>query len=122
MLPLLRQSNVVAVAYSMTDRSSFEDAKSQWIPAAQGIDCPIVLVATKSDDLPNRVVSSAEGRMLALEYNFSYIEASSKEQRTVERLFIHLASMCTTPAVLDDMDRPPKSGIIDYLLNFFKRS
>jgi GTPase SAR1 family protein len=124
---LLRGSGAIAIVYSMTDRVSFEEVKTLWLPAARGqTECPIVIVASKCDDLENRVISSAEGRLLALENKCSYVETSPKTGYGVQRVFLHLASVGCKRSIEDlavpksKAEQPPSPGVLDSVLNFFK--
>lgn len=93
---LLRGSSSVAVVYSVHDRSSFDAVTRVWLPALRAElrdKADFVLVANQVDNEgTQREISRAEGRALAKELGFSYIETSAKTGHNVEKLFAHLAT------------------------------
>lgn len=89
------KTNTFIFIYSCDDYQSFQNVE-KWIllifkkhelPLASGI-----LVGTKLD-LPNKVVSTDEGRSLAMSYGFKFFEVSPKMGTNMEELFGVLCEM-----------------------------
>jgi Ras-related protein Rab-8A len=75
--------------YDVTDRKSF-DAVDEWIRTAENLmdkSFIKILVANKIDNWVKRVVTSAEGEMLAKVYKMPYVECSAKTGENVADIF-----------------------------------
>jgi len=82
------------VVFDITDRSSFEGARS-WISELQshvtsGNDLVLALAGNKCD-LPNRTVSAEEGEAFAAANNCVYYETSAKTGENVDKIFDGIA-------------------------------
>ena len=84
-----RGSNGIIIAFSVTDRKSFDNVK-RWLDECNlnsSENSVKILVGTKIDLDKNRVVLPNEGIELAKELNLEYIEISSKTGKNVELIF-----------------------------------
>ena len=86
----LTQGEAFILIYSVTDRSSFEDAKSlrvriQRVKNASAV--PLLLVGNKSDLNEYREVTTAEGRRLAASFGVPFLETSAKTRDNIEEVF-----------------------------------
>ncbi|XP_062847767.1 ras-related and estrogen-regulated growth inhibitor-like protein [Trichomycterus rosablanca] len=81
----LRWADGIVLVYSICDRSSFEVVRQQvaliqkLTSSASVSPVPMVLVGNKRDLLHRRVVSSDEGRLLALSADCGFFEISAAE-------------------------------------------
>lgn len=88
-----RGATGIIIVYDVTDSKSFSSVKD-WIGevgrnAKQSVK--ILLVGNKCDLNSKRAVSEEEGRQLADQYGFNFIETSAKSSRGVEAAFLTLA-------------------------------
>lgn len=84
-----RGSDGILFIYDVTDRSSF-DAIDGWIKDAESRmtqNFIKILVANKIDNTRHRVVSNAEGTMLAKKYKIPYFECSAKTGENIDDIF-----------------------------------
>ena len=86
-----RSSALAIICYSVTDRKSFKDVEA-WIKNVKSNsnpDCKLFLIANKID-LPNRVISTEEGKKCQKENGFEcYMETSAKNGINVNELFVN---------------------------------
>eukprot|EP00029_Vermamoeba_vermiformis_P000061 TRINITY_DN10065_c0_g1_i1.p1 TRINITY_DN10065_c0_g1~~TRINITY_DN10065_c0_g1_i1.p1 ORF type:complete len:208 (+),score=25.78 TRINITY_DN10065_c0_g1_i1:253-876(+) len=85
----IRNSNVAAIVYDITDKASFDNV-TKWIEdvrAERGNEVILMLVGNKSDLLSQRAVSTEQGEQKAKEYNMEFIETSAKSGLNIKSLF-----------------------------------
>jgi small GTP-binding protein len=103
-----RGSNGIMLVYDITSWSSFLNIKN-WITQIKdylGDSACITLVANKIDLESNRMVSREEGLRLANEHNFSFFEASAKQNVSVNEAFENIArGMIRKDKEISDVDR-----------------
>ena len=87
---------LLILAFSITDRSSFEEIESYYLPQhilrnkqgkEQNKDFLIELVGTKCDLEHQRVVNPLEGQSLAAKHGWQYFETSAKMRVNVDEMF-----------------------------------
>ena len=82
------------VAYDVTSRESFEQAKKYWISEVEtqlGKNPCLCLAANKADLVNERVVSEEEGAAFALSRGAAYFETSAKTDMNVTDMFNDIA-------------------------------
>lgn len=82
------------VAYDVTNRESFEQAKQYWVSEVEaqlGKNPCLCLAANKADIINERVVSEEEGAAFALSRGASYFETSAKTDMNVTDMFDDIA-------------------------------
>ncbi|NWF94766.1 MAG: GTP-binding protein [Candidatus Thorarchaeota archaeon] len=87
-----RGSSGGILVYDVTRRRTFL-VLDEWLAElkkAINKDIPLVLVANKTD-LPDRVVTTAEGRQFAQQHNMPYVESSAKTGQGILDVFEQLA-------------------------------
>ena len=89
-----------------------------WIKYIQNINdnIPIILVANKCDLYEERIVTQKEGNDLAINYNFTFVETSAKNNINVKTTFVKICEEIIAKAemrmnsidsdIMDDDDRP----------------
>jgi Ras-related protein Rab-5C len=86
-----RGASLAAVVYDVTDRNSFEGAKT-WIKELNAHASPDITVALIGNkiDLPHEehMISSEEGRETAIRLNSLFFETSAKTCDNIESIFI----------------------------------
>jgi len=90
-----RGAHAVMLVFDLTNRESFEHVTT-WLEEFHqfgGPGVPVVLVGNKSD-LPNKTVSSDEGRALATQLGCTYTECSAKNNESVLEAFGQLSDLC----------------------------
>lgn len=90
----LRWADGIVLVYSICDRSSFEVVKQQValiqkLSSSITYSVPMVLVGNKRDLQHRRVVSSEEGRLLALSADCGFFEVSAAEAYHGVHLVFH---------------------------------
>lgn len=88
-----RGAAAAAVVYDITERESFEGAKS-WVDELQKLhspDCVIALVGNKDDLAEHRAVDTEDARSYAQDNEIIFMEASAKTGHNVEELFYTIA-------------------------------
>ncbi|XP_076352560.1 GTP-binding protein REM 1-like [Tachypleus tridentatus] len=98
-------TNAFLVVYSVTDRSSYDDAertlallqylKTKLINHSMGIESfpkALILVGNKADLARSRTVTEEEGRILASKYNIKFIETSAAITHNVDELLVGIVS------------------------------
>uniref|UniRef100_A0A7S2REW9 Uncharacterized protein n=2 Tax=Mucochytrium quahogii TaxID=96639 RepID=A0A7S2REW9_9STRA len=83
------------IVFDVTNRKSFDSAKSYWVPHLRehGVDGIIIaLVGNKCDLIKARQVSHQEAADFAKEENIMYFESSAKTSKGVSQLFRGVAS------------------------------
>ena len=91
-----RQADCCMLVYDITSRNSFEEVKEYFIPKIKEYSdniLKVILVGNKSDLEYNRKVSDIEGRNLALENEFSFMETSCLLNKNVSEAFTELVEM-----------------------------
>jgi GTPase KRas len=86
----MRTAQGFVITYSITSRSSFDEAVSfqeQILRVKDDDRVPMVLVGNKCDLERDRVISSTEGRDLAKSFNCPFYETSAKARINVEETF-----------------------------------
>eukprot|EP01061_Rhynchopus_euleeides_P008107 TRINITY_DN1714_c1_g3_i1.p1 TRINITY_DN1714_c1_g3~~TRINITY_DN1714_c1_g3_i1.p1 ORF type:complete len:245 (+),score=51.73 TRINITY_DN1714_c1_g3_i1:60-794(+) len=88
-----RNSGACALAFSTTDRKSFEAVESWKQKVERVVDPPpaMCLVQTKIDLMDSAEVTSAEADALALRLGLQFIRVSTKEKFNVDKVFEYLA-------------------------------
>jgi small GTP-binding protein len=92
-----RDADGALVVFDLTDEPSLNGAK-QWaseLRQHRGHDCPIVLVANKSDLRDLRKAKMSEAMDWAVSHSYDYFETSAKTGANVEHAFIGLLRMIT---------------------------
>eukprot|EP01063_Lacrimia_lanifica_P026555 TRINITY_DN359_c1_g1_i2.p1 TRINITY_DN359_c1_g1~~TRINITY_DN359_c1_g1_i2.p1 ORF type:complete len:194 (+),score=82.65 TRINITY_DN359_c1_g1_i2:113-694(+) len=82
-----------ALAFSTTDRESFEAIES-WKAKVEEVVSPppvMVLVQTKCDLIDQAVVTPEEAEALARRLGLSFFRVSTKQKLNVDKVFTHLA-------------------------------
>uniref|UniRef100_A0A915I063 Uncharacterized protein n=1 Tax=Romanomermis culicivorax TaxID=13658 RepID=A0A915I063_ROMCU len=114
----MRTGDGFLLVYSVTDRDSFDQiAKvySQIVRIKDRSDYPTILMANKVDLQEKRLVSRAEGELLAKQLNgLQYAEVSAKYRLNVDQTFHDLVRLIRT---FKDKECPP----IDYSDSGHKR-
>ncbi|CAC5357306.1 Ras-like GTP-binding protein RhoL [Mytilus coruscus] len=86
-----KEANVFILCYSVSDRDSFENVKSFWIPEIRNLckKTPVVLVGTYKDTRDeNNNVSKQEGLDIMESHKFdAFIECRSDNKEEVNELF-----------------------------------
>lgn len=88
-----RGANAAIVVFSLTDRESFEGAKS-WVRELKRRGDPnvvIQLAGNKADLVAKRVVETDEAKEFCAAEGLQYIETSAKDATNVERAFLDVA-------------------------------
>ncbi|KAL0482870.1 Ras-related protein Sec [Acrasis kona] len=83
-----RGADGVLVTYDVTNNSFYNVPR--WlneIHQGSGRDTKIMLVATKCDDVYNRVIDRQKGEELAARHNIPYIETSAKKNMNIDECF-----------------------------------
>ena len=91
-----RQADCCMLVYDITSRESFEEVKKYFIPKIKEYNnsiLKVILVGNKSDLEDYRQVSDIEGRDLALENEFSFMETSCLENKNVSEAFTELVEI-----------------------------
>ena len=81
----------ILVGYDCTNANSFNNC-DEWIQQAERFvveDASIVLVAMKNE-LPNKVISTEQGQLLAERYHLPFFETSSKDSVNVTEVFTYI--------------------------------
>ena len=93
---LISSSQVLLLAFSITDRLSFEELERHYLPQhvlrnkygkEQNKDFLIFLVGNKCDLEHHRVVNPMEGQSLAAKHGWKYFETSAKMRVNVDETF-----------------------------------
>src|SRR3990167_943385 len=93
---LISSSQVLLLAFSITDRLSFEELERHYLPQhvlrnkygkEQNKDFLIFLVGNKCDLEHHRVVNPMEGQSLAAKHGWKYFETSAKMSVNVDETF-----------------------------------
>ena len=89
----INSSDGFILAFSITDRESFDVCKSRYerIQLNKGNNFRIVLAGNKSDCKDKRTVSEEEAKELAASWDTQYIECSAKNMVNVEELFLKIS-------------------------------
>jgi Ras-related protein Rab-6A len=85
----IRNSNVAAIVYDITDRESFENV-NKWVEdvrAERGNEVIMMLVGNKNDLNATRVVSFEQGEQKAKEFGMEFVETSAKTGFNIKSLF-----------------------------------
>ena len=106
----------IILTYSCTDRDSFRNVE-QWIKqisqhASERV-CKI-LVGNKCD-LPDRVVSFDEGKLLAESNGMEFFEASAKENLNIDNAFNSLAKKITQEYINNEKKSSTQDSTIKIL-------
>ncbi len=83
---LIKGTDGIFLVYDITDRQSFVDI-NRWIESIldiKGEDFPIILIGNKIDLKEKRVVSEEEGKKLADDNRYAFIETSCKDGTNIE--------------------------------------
>ncbi|KAK9897814.1 hypothetical protein P389DRAFT_62012 [Cystobasidium minutum MCA 4210] len=83
----IREGDAFLIVYSITQQQSFsriEKFKEQINRVKDSSDIPIVLVGNKTDQAPEREVSSEEGRAMARRMGCEFVETSAKSRQNLE--------------------------------------
>lgn len=84
----------IVIVYDVTDRSSFENVKNDWVKNVnRHVNTGVrkVLVANKIDLEQRRMVTTEEGQQLADELGIRFFETSALSGANVESMFVSLA-------------------------------
>ena len=84
-------ANGIILMYDVTDKNSFEKIKN-WIKqlnATADKSVTKILVGNKCD-APERVVTEEEGKKLAEEFGFGFLETSSTNNKNINEVFYYL--------------------------------
>jgi len=82
----------ILLIYDVTKKSSF-DRIDQWIGEIRRFanrHAKVILLANKTDEICQRVVTSQQGLAKASHYNISYLEVSAKTGMNIDNAFGHL--------------------------------
>ena len=81
----------IIVMYDITNQDSFDHVEN-WIKYIKNVNdnIPIILVANKCDS-DERIVTEKEGNNLAIKYNFTFVEASGKNNINVKTTFVKIS-------------------------------
>eukprot|EP00754_Rhynchopus_humris_P001614 Rhum_TRINITY_DN10930_c0_g1::Rhum_TRINITY_DN10930_c0_g1_i1::g.41410::m.41410/K06234/RAB23; Ras-related protein Rab-23 len=88
-----RNAGACVLAFSTTDRQSFEDIEGWKQKVERVVDPPpaMCLVQTKIDLMDNAQVTSTEADALARRLGLNFIRISTKEKFNVDKVFTYLA-------------------------------
>ena len=107
----------IILIYDISNLDSFEHIVN-WIKYIQNVNdnIPIILVANKCDLYEERIVTQKEGNDLAINYNFTFVETSAKNNINVKTTFVKICEEIIAKAemrmnsidsdIMDDDDRP----------------
>ena len=108
----------IILIYDISNLDSFEHIVN-WIKYIQNVNdnIPIILVANKCDLYEERIVTQKEGNDLAINYNFTFVETSAKNNINVKTTFVKICEEIITKAemrmnsydsdIMDDEDDRP---------------
>ena len=91
-----RQADCCLLVYDITSKNSFKRIKDYYVLKIKEIckkDLKIILLGNKSDLENEREVSNEEGRDLALENGYIFMESSCKDNYNVSDAFTALVEM-----------------------------
>jgi len=101
------------LVYSITTTTSFEAAtklRTQILRIKEEQqDIPIILVGNKLDLVEERLVSTEQGKALALKFGTGFVEASAKTNTNVTEIFFELVRMINKWRE-DNPEKAPTSG------------
>ena len=91
-----KQADCCLLVYDITDKKSFESVKNYYVPKIE--ECcdkilKVVLLGNKADLKDQRQVEDIEGRDLALEKKYIFMESSCKDNYNVADAFTSLVEM-----------------------------
>ena len=91
-----KQADCCLLVYDITDKKSFESVKNYYVPKIE--ECcdkilKVVLLGNKADLKDQRQVEDIEGRDLALEKKYIFMESSCKDNYNVADAFTALVEM-----------------------------
>lgn len=85
-----RDSNAIALVYSITNRESFEAITTYWYPEVKkecAKDTILCVCANKADLYEDEQVSDEEGKAYAKSIDAIYMQTSAKTKNGIESLF-----------------------------------
>jgi GTPase KRas protein len=106
----MRQGHAFVMAYSITDRTTFDEVKvlrEQVLRVKDADKVPMILVATKKDLETQRKVSTEEGQQLAEEWGVPFLETSARTRENIEEAFFS----AVREARLQDPNRVHKKDV-----------
>lgn len=85
-------TNGIILIYDVTNRNTFENIKTwmEQIEESKTEDLIIYLVGNKIDEEENRKIKEEEGKETGTKYKLRFFEASAKNNKGIEELFIEL--------------------------------
>lgn len=120
----IRTGEGFLVAYAMTSRTSFDDAKQHYNQILRVKDSdkfPMVLVANKADLEDQREIPEVEGRSLATQWGVPFFETSAFNRQNVDECFFEAvrevrradqAAMAASNKPQKKMNKKPGGGCI----------
>lgn len=104
----------IIIVYDVTDRNSFNNIKT-WLKSVEqhcDYNIKIILLANKCDLENHRVVSTEEGKLIAMNNNILYFETSAKDNIEIENPIISL----TKSIIIQKLERiksfEPKNHVL----------
>ena len=87
-----RNCSAIIIVYDITNVDSFEQVR-RWVTDVRGFvpDAPLLLVGNKCDLEESRKVSYDDGKKLADEFGFVFLETSAKTNLNIEDVFVEMS-------------------------------
>ena len=103
----------IILIYDVTDQSSFEKIKTWIEQISQNKDesTRTILVGDKCDS-PDRVITEEEGKKLAEEFNFGFLETSSTNNKNINEVFYYLVKDNPNIKKVEQINHDSKKCII----------
>jgi len=104
-----RGAQGILLVYDVTDRQSFTSIRN-WVAQIQmhaDVNVNKILIGNKCDMQDQRVVSTAEGDTLAKEYNIHFYETSAKQDISVDKSFVKIATEIKDRMIIDGSGSAP---------------
>ncbi|XP_043245237.1 GTP-binding protein REM 1-like [Amphibalanus amphitrite] len=101
----IRTHDAIIVVYSVTDAGSFGAARGLCLRISEmSARRPVIVVANKCDLVRLRKVSSKEGRSLAVQYGYKYIETSVVINSNIDELLAGIVAQIRFYRQFEELD------------------